>query len=85
MLELGAESDRLHRLVGEYVSMAADVLVTYGTQAKKYASYMGDKPVFSFEKGEMTELKEFLGDFLSSGDAVLYKASNGMRLTDAVI
>lgn len=85
MLELGAESERLHLLVGGYAAENADVLITYGEQAKGYVSEFKGKEIFCFEKGESEKLREFLTGFLKKGDAVLYKASNGMKLSDAIV
>ncbi len=85
MLELGAESESLHKSVGEYVRDSADVLVTYGEMAKYIASTARLSETYSFSVGEMENLREFLKAYLKDGDTVLYKASNGMRLSVAIV
>lgn len=84
MLELGAESEKLHKSVAEYVDSSADVLVTYGTLAKYIAS-VAKTESYSFEVEECEKLKEFLEGFIEEGDTVLYKASNGMKLGRAIV
>ncbi len=85
MLELGELSEELHKKVGTYVNDRADVLVTYGEYAKLYASSSEIKEVYSFEKGDMESLKAFLTSFVKESDTVLYKASNGMKLGNAIV
>lgn len=80
MLELGNESEELHKRVGEYVKSSVDVLITYGEQARLIASSAEGIEVYSFNKEENEKLHEFLVSFIKDGDAVLYKASNGMNL-----
>lgn len=85
MLELGAESIRLHKEVGYYVSECADVLITYGTLAKNIAEVSTVKEKYSFANGDSAKLKEFLEKYIKNGDTVLYKASNGMKLGTVIV
>lgn len=85
MLELGNESINLHKRVGISVNGSADVLITYGTLAKHIASEVKDVLVYSFEKEEAEQLHSFLNTFIREGDAVLYKASNGMNLGRLIV
>ncbi len=80
MLELGEESERLHRQVGEYVNGCADVLVTYGEMSRCIASEVKNIEVYSFSLDESDSLLSFLKELVVEGDTVLYKASNGIRL-----
>ncbi len=80
MLELGEESERLHRQVGEYVNGSADILVTYGDLAKHIAATATDVEIHSFSLDEAEALITFLNELVKNGDTVLYKASNGIRL-----
>ena len=85
MLELGENSPMYHREVGKYLRGKADVLITYGKLAKEYKTLSDIKETYSFDEGCLDELKEFLKSFVRSGDAVLYKASNGMKLFNAIV
>ncbi len=85
MLELGNETVELHKRVGESVSKAADVLVTYGELAKNISFGTDLKEVYSFERDEKDKLKSFLESFVKKEDTVLYKASNGMKLYEIIV
>lgn len=85
MLELGGESINLHRTVGESTGGCADVLVVYGDLSRHIYEHSCIKEKYSFSIGEMAELKSFLEGYIKQGDTVLYKASNGMHLSEAVI
>ena len=85
MLELGSETVSLHRLVGEYTAGRVDVLITFGELARNIASSSCVSEKYSFAPEERGELKEFLSDYIKSGDSVLYKASNGMNLGSIII
>ncbi len=85
MLELGPEAEALHRLVGTYATDSADVLVTYGTLAGFIADSAEVKEKYCFDKTQRDELVSFLKGFLTEGDTVLYKASNGMNLGALIV
>lgn len=85
MLELGSESENLHRLVGEYAQRSADVLVTFGEMASFIADAAKGLEVYSFSKDDADLLKAFLESFVRVGDTVLYKASNGMNLGRVIV
>ncbi len=85
MLELGDLSESLHERVSTYVKDRADVLVTYGQYAKLYSLSSDIKEVYSFKKGDIEGLKAFLTSFVKPGDTILYKASNGMKLGEAIV
>lgn len=85
MLELGASAGELHREVGRDVAGNADVLVTYGTLARFIAETAAVPEVYSFAQDDRAGLTEFLSSFVKPGDTVLYKASNGMRLSELII
>lgn len=86
MLELGDYSETGHRLVGKYAAEnKVDVLFTYGERAKDSAACgreMGIPLVKSYtDKGELIY---DLAELLREGDAVLYKASRGMKLEEVI-
>ncbi len=87
MLELGEYTEEAHRKVGE--SMASnkiDFLITVGERARIIASEaekgLGEDRVFSFPDAEKAGL--FLQDRMESGDIVLVKGSQGMRMEKIV-
>lgn len=84
MLELGENSPALHRALSKETENCADVLITYGELAKNYAADF-TKETYSFPSGEPETLKAFLKSFIRPGDAVLYKASNGIKLFECII
>lgn len=85
MLELGEYSNKAHREVGEYAAEKnIDLLLCYGKEAKNIADSAKSKGVnvkhFTDKSALFTELlKE-----LKSGDAVLFKASRGMKLEEVI-
>lgn len=86
MLELGDYSETAHSLIGEYAAKAKiDVLFTYGTATAataKAASAFGVKTVSSFT--DDNTLAEMLCGIVEKGDAVLFKASRGMKLETVI-
>ena len=86
MLELGSYSETAHRLVGEYAAQNnIDILLTYGEKSEwsaQSAKEHGVKTVKSFSSKD--ELTQELAEILEPGDAVLFKASRGMKLEDVI-
>lgn len=80
MLEMGDYSESAHFNAGRQAGMYADCLLCAGKEAenmKKGANETGIKEVYTFASS--AELAEFAGDYIKAGDAVLIKASRGMR------
>lgn len=84
MLELGGEGDRLHKEIGHYlVEMGVDELFTFGSLSRHINQGARDK---GLPRGRAHHFADFdllceeLLKTVSSGDAVLVKASRGMRL-----
>jgi UDP-N-acetylmuramoyl-tripeptide--D-alanyl-D-alanine ligase len=87
MLELGKFTEEAHRDAGERIAPIVDVLITVGLRARSIASGaeekgLSKKKMYSFDNGN--EVKEFLRDFIQSGDLILVKGSQGMRLERVV-
>ena len=87
MLELGEFSEELHRKVGEVIEdNKIDILICAGQNAKYI--YEGavkagkTENVHYFE--EKQEAFEFLKSIMKPDDAVIFKASNGMKFYDLV-
>lgn len=83
MKELGSETVRFHREVGAYVGkQRADLLVTYGGLAKEMETGAKEEnpalQMVHFEEKE--SLEAWLLKELKSGDCVLFKGSNSMKL-----
>ncbi len=88
MLELGKQSKALHKLTGEYVAAAgADLLYCCGSDAVNYVDGAVKKGMAA-ESCRHFESKQDMIDALKAelreGDAVLFKASRGMKLEEAV-
>lgn len=87
MLELGDFSNELHAKVGEEVARNnIDVLITVGEMGKVIANSaksMAEKiEVYSFDINQLAINK--LNEIIKSGDAILVKASNGMKFKEIV-
>lgn len=86
MLELGGVSEKAHYEVGmRAAENAVDAVFTYGERSMLTAGGAKDggvKSVKSFT--DKKELSEFLANELKEGDAVLFKASRGMKLEDVI-
>lgn len=84
MLELGDYSKTAHSECGKYAAeKAVDVLFAYGNESAYTANNaFGVKQVYHIcdEKA----LADKLADILSDGDAVLFKASRGMKLENVI-
>ncbi len=88
MKELGRESGRFHREIGEWLAMhPVDLLVTYGELAleiEKGARAGGGAGAYRHYPPESREaLKAELPTMLKPGDCVLLKGSNSMKLAEA--
>lgn len=88
MLELGSYSEEMHKNVGKNVyENKIDILVTVGNMAKyirEGAKQLGMKEenIYSFDNN--VECGNFLKEYLREGDAVIFKASNGMKLYEII-
>ena len=86
MLELGSYSVTGHRLVGEYAAAnGVDILYTYGERALDTAARakeLGVEDVRSFN--DKPALVDDLAATVKEGDAVLFKASRGMKLEEVI-
>lgn len=85
MLELGDYSEQAHKKSGALAAKSADILYTYGEMSKYTAleaKKHGCREVESFMQKE--KLTERLCQTLREGDAVLFKASRGIKLEDVI-
>ena len=77
MLELGDYSKELHEKVGEEVDESIDILITIGKEAKYIAEKSKAKQIIECKDNE--EAIEKLKEIQTKNDAILLKASNGMK------
>jgi len=82
MLELGADSPRLHREIGGYAAArGVDLLVTVGPLAAEMrGAFTGEAHVVA----DAAAAAELLRRRVRSGDTVLVKGSRGVRLERVV-
>lgn len=83
MGELGGQSRKEHRVVGEKAADVCDILMTVGADAKATAESaveagMSQDRVFSF--AESAECGRFLQERMEKGDTVLVKGSQSTRM-----
>jgi UDP-N-acetylmuramoyl-tripeptide--D-alanyl-D-alanine ligase len=79
MFELGEKCGELHSRVGEVADvLPIDFVFTVGELSRSIFDRVGEGKRMHFETVE--DAREYLADFLKSGDVVLLKASRGMRL-----
>lgn len=88
MFELGHFSEELHRKVGEEVAKnQIDLLFTIGDNSK-YIVEEAEKKGMNIKNiiylKDKDELLEKLKNTMNEGDAILFKASNGMKLFEIV-
>lgn len=79
ILELGDESENIHRSVGDYAGIRADVVIGVGARAALVAEAAGDRGLALADNATTIE---WLRDRLTAGDVVLIKASRGARLDE---
>jgi UDP-N-acetylmuramoyl-tripeptide--D-alanyl-D-alanine ligase len=85
MLELGDQSEALHRQVGrDLASAGVEVVVAVGSGAAPLASGAEDSGVTAFRFDEQPAAIRWLIENLRPGDAVLFKASRGAALEHVV-
>ena len=88
MFELGDFSEELHRKVGEEVAKnKIDLLFAIGKDAQfiiKEAENKGMKKENIYYFNQRQELLEYIKNIMQEGDAILFKASNGMKLFEIV-
>lgn len=88
MFELGEYSKELHEKVGkEVVKNKIDILICCGENAKYIVesakeNKMEEKNIYYFEDKEKVET--FIKENWKNGDAILFKASNGMKFFEIV-
>lgn len=86
MLELGSVSERSHEISGEYAAQkGVDAVFTFGEKSlltAKKAREAGIETVMSFD--DHGELARAVAAYIRPGDAVLFKASRGMKLENAL-
>lgn len=81
MLELGAESERLHAGLAD-LSDNADVFFLYGGEMKALETALKAKGVPVFHSTDKSELTSLLLDYIKNGDTILFKGSRGMRMEE---
>jgi UDP-N-acetylmuramoyl-tripeptide--D-alanyl-D-alanine ligase len=86
MLELGGQSDNLHREIGEAAYQnSLDVLICCGDRAKRiYEGFIASGGVGALYFETKAALIAALPDLLEKGDAVLVKASHSMGFDEIV-
>ncbi len=87
MLELGKHTEESHRDMGKVAKENVNILVVVGPRAQKIKEGaldrgMKNKNIFEFLNS--TEAGKFLKTFVSEGDFVLIKGSQGVRMERAV-
>lgn len=88
MLELGVYAENLHREVGRCAAHAfLDEFVVVGPYSTMYMADEYDKELprhKSLRASNLVEVKQILDGIVHSGDTVILKASNGMKLGELV-
>lgn len=88
MLELGKFSAEEHRKVGVQVASCADMFISVGLRmqgARDGAIYSGMALASIFEFEDSRSVGEFLQNQIQSGDVILVKGSQGMRMERVVL
>ncbi|MBQ7284495.1 MAG: UDP-N-acetylmuramoyl-tripeptide--D-alanyl-D-alanine ligase, partial [Oscillospiraceae bacterium] len=81
MLELGEDTDAMHFSVGEYAKAnGVNIMLCYGDKAQFIAQGFGAGQLF----GSKDALADYLKTILQQGDAVIFKASRGMKFEEII-
>lgn len=92
MYELGENSPLYHKLVGEYINelklndgtLAVDKLITIGKDSKYIDGAVQEKEIETRHFNDKDEAVQYIDSKIRPGDAILFKASNGMKLKELV-
>ena len=85
MLELGDYSKTAHSEIGNYAAdKKVDLLFTYGAESENIAESAKVKGVNVKDFTDKNALFDALKDEIRPGDAVLFKASRGMKLEEVI-
>ena len=86
MLELGSVSREAHYGVGtKAAENGIDAVFTYGERSLETAKGAADGGVADVRSfSDKQQLSQVLAEYLEQGDAVLFKASRGMKLEDVI-
>lgn len=89
MMELGKYSVDAHKQIGQKAAEVADKIVTVGMRAKDIAEAarkagVREENIVSYEKEEVDVAASHLKNALESGDVVLVKGSQSMRMEKIV-
>lgn len=85
MLELGEMSEMLHRKVGQMtVSANLDMLFCYGKESAYIADEAEKSGIKVYHSDNKNAVADALNNFVKAGDAVLFKASRGMKLEEII-
>ncbi len=84
MNELGADSERYHREVGEYIKeKKVDVLVGVGEKARAIVEGASGGDTYAVWFPEKEAFYSGMKDVIHTGDAVLVKGSNAYKMSEA--
>jgi UDP-N-acetylmuramoyl-tripeptide--D-alanyl-D-alanine ligase len=84
MLELGEQSEELHRQIGKNTARyGVDILLTFGPLSKAIHDTAVVETKAHFEN--KTALTEYLIRMLADGDIVLVKGSRGMKMEEVIL
>ena len=82
MNELGNESENAHKEVGEYATNKADLLISTGEEKENYKMGFKKDSVKLYNTKE--DLIEDLRNVIKEGDAIIIKASRGVKFEEIV-
>ena len=85
MLELGEDSARLHREVGEYAAaLPIDLYICMGKEIRALEEALAEAGRTVFHTENLEETLELVKKVAAAGDVLLLKGSNSMRLDEIV-
>ncbi len=87
MLELGKHTEESHKNIGKIASIKTDILCVVGPRAQSikdgaFEAGMPSENIFEFSNSYLAG--EFLKTFVASGDMILVKGSQGVRMERTV-
>lgn len=86
MLELGEQSVKLHRMIGDYIvgNHSCELLLGYGEFTKDIVEIVDKSGITAVWFDSLEALQAGVKKQIKKGDTILVKASNGMKLDTVV-
>ncbi len=80
MLELGDNSEKLHRMVAEYIIQNSDVAFLFGKEMSACENELIKNNFEVYHSQDREELTEKIKNYIKEGDVLFFKGSRGVKM-----